>query len=362
MILGKLLRITPNQYIFEHGSFRYLSRSSEEMDIAHARIALQESIDAHLMRFGPGDIRLPPIQPDIFEDYERTLVEKLEKVWNEKVNEGLKSFVILMDSMDEEVSEEMITQLIIPHLDDNLGEPFYTSTRIRKAMKKNIERTWKTGKKYSAQKVGRLAPEARLIDTKAQEYLQKDSRFWLRHRWDSHIRVKIAETARRVGIEEGLGRREVGRAMARAFRGVCSENPYYWEVVGSAATIRSRTWSHYTTLDQLEIEESVWMTVGDERVCSVCRPLDGVSFSVKKGISNMEACMEAEDPFEARNISPWIAYDRKKEKFYTNTHDKDGNILRRNYFPREKIKDGAYLQKKGFNGPQAHGGCRCDMT
>lgn len=357
MILGKLIR-AGHHYEFEHGSFHPLVRGN--MDLVHSRVALRDMIwNGDLM---PHNIRLSRIDRATFDDYELVLIDKLVSTWDAKVDEGLKSFVAMMDDLNTEVTEETITQLILPHLDDHIGESFYASSKVRKAVTQNISRSWKSGKTYAAQKVGMLAPEARFIDRKAQEYLTKDTRFWLRHRWDSHIRERIAQTAREVGIEQGLGRREVGRAMAAAFKGVCSENPYYWEVVGSAATQRAKTWSHYVTMQQMAFDESTWMTMGDERVCVICGPLDGTVFKVAKAIEQMEACMASEDPFEARNIAPWINWDSKKEKPYTNRYDKDGNITGRSYFASDKLKDGKYLQGKGISGPQAHAGCRCDLV
>lgn len=358
MILGKLIR-AGHVYQFEHGSFHPLPRGN--MDMVHSRVALLDIVENGGII--PRHRRLARIDRSTFDDYELALIDKLVNTWNTAVDDGLKSFVAMMNDLNTEVTEETITQLILPHLDDNIGEAFYASDKVRKAVKQNIERSWKSGKVYAAQKVGMLAPQARFIDRQAQEYLQRDTRFWLRHRWDSHIRERIAKTAKEVGIDQGLGRREVGRAMAQAFKGVCSENPYYWEVVGSAATQRAKTWSHYVTMDQMEFEESTWLTMGDERVCGICGPLDGTVFRVAKAIENIEACMTAKDPFEARNISPWIAWDSKKEKPYTNKYDKDGNITGRSYFAADKLSDGKYLQNnKGVNGPPVHGGCRCDLV
>lgn len=262
MILGKLIR-AGHVYQFEHGSFHPLERGN--MDLVHSRVALLDIVEQGGII--PQHRRLAKIDRSTFDDYELALIDRLVSTWNTAVDDGLKSFVAMMNELNTEVTEETITQLILPHLDDNIGEAFYASDKVRKAVKQNIERSWKSGKVYAAQKVGMLAPEARFIDRQAKEYLTKDTRFWLRHRWDSHIRDRIAKTAKEVGIDQGLGRREVGRAMAQAFKGVCSENPYYWEVVGSAATQRAKTWSHYVTMDQMEFEESTWITMGDERVC-----------------------------------------------------------------------------------------------
>lgn len=302
-----------------------------------------------------------------FLNVEGSLVSQISKAWESSVSEAMKGFVIFMDELNSEVTEEMITQLIVPYLDVELGERFYFSAAVRKAVKQNIERTWKAGKKRIADQLKIPIPQTTMMDLRARNWLMDDTRFWLRHRYTGEIRGKIAETARKVGIEQGLGRREVGRAMAKAFSGIAHEQAYYWEIVGSSAVGRGRSWSELLAFEEAGVEVYEIYTAGDERVCPICGELHGTRVAVEGAIENIAATLDADNPFLARNISPWINYSKARDldgraPFYTSQYNSKGEIIGKRYFDRGRLKDGKFLNKIGSGQPPFHGLCRCYLV
>ncbi len=302
---------------------------------------------------------------DDFLAVERNMVRKINQVWRENVSESMKDLVEMMDGINQEVSEEMISQIILPYLDVHLAESFYSDPDLRKTVKASIQRTYRLSKAQIAKEVGVKLAGTSAIDEQAKTWLQLDTRFWLRHQWETHIRERIQDTARKIGIEQGLGRREVGRAMASAFKGVCGESAYYWEVVGSATVTRGRSWSNLTGFQDAGIRKNIWQTVGDERVCLICGPLDGTEFYTQDGIDLMKEAMAETNLVAVRNITPWINYSTKvaneggSKPFYWSEHNAKGEITRKHFFGAEKLKDGKFLTGVGMTEPQAHGGCRC---
>lgn len=307
------------------------------------------------------------VSDDDFLTIEDAMVSQIMTVWNSKVDSGLKSFVAMMDSVNSEVTEEMIAQLIIPHLDEEIGEAFYSSAKAKTAIKTGVSRSWTAGKSYISNQLEIPVPRSAFIDTRAQNWMRTDTRFWLRHRWETHTREKIKETARKVGIEQGLGRREVGRALASAFKGVCGESPYYWEVVGSSAITRARSWSSIVTLKEANIKTGTIQTAGDERVCPVCGPMHGLEIPVDDHFDQVLETLDVDDPLKVRNVSPWINYSPAREKegkppYYISKHDEKGKIVSKKYFKKEKLNDNKFLLANGLGLPAYHGSCRCRMT
>lgn len=302
---------------------------------------------------------------DDFLSVERNLVRHITRTWNECVSESTQELVEKMNAMNTEVTEEMIAQIIMPHLDATMGEAFYTDRDLRKQVQKSLTRTWKLSKTQIGKEVGAKLPMTSMIDETARQWMQDDVRFWLRHRYENHVRERIQDTARKVGLEQGLGRREVGRAMAQAFKGVAGESAYYWEVVGSSAVNRGRSWSNLIGFRDAGIKKNIWSTVGDERVCPICGRLDGTEFDVASGIAvMMNAISETEDRVKVRDMTPWINFSPKldaegKKAYYWSEHDDAGEITKKHYFDEKKLSDGKFLTGIGASEPPAHGGCRC---
>ena len=86
---------------------------------------------------------------------EDVLVKKLVETWNVRVDKGLKKFVVMMDGVNKEVTDDLITHLILPYLDEQIAFPFYSSPQLRIAIASTVRRSWQAGKAKTANELGK---------------------------------------------------------------------------------------------------------------------------------------------------------------------------------------------------------------
>lgn len=177
----------------------------------------------------------------------------------------------------------------------------------------------------------------------ALQWLSKDAAFWLTSAdqqeklWGDPIGKGITKIVAK-GMEDGLGRKEVGSLLKSAFPDLMEPIKGYFDVVSSAALVRSRTFGTVQGLLDGGAASYRWVASLDERTCPTCGGLNGTVFDVSFASEQMSGIMGASSPDDVKAISPWVTFD-----------EIDG-------------KSSEELQALGVGLPPVHGRCRCTIS
>ena len=200
---------------------------------------------------------------------ERKLASELLKNWRESYESALKE---LFRQLPAELSSEA-TEVITQRLAEALGPSFGSSQKVRDEFRKYITRAYQEGKSEFSAKSELSLPDIRAIDV-----LTKHNCYWLGEHYGKHIGPKIAELTQGA-LRDGLGRDELAREL-RASLGGKVGGYKYWDVVSSAALVRSRSFGCISGMVEAGITEYEILAMGDERMCPICGEMSGKTFSV----------------------------------------------------------------------------------
>ena len=151
-----------------------------------------------------------------------------------------------------------------------------------------------------------------LVDGQAKEWLVDHNLYWVGTAYSREFSQKIADTVREATVEQGLSYQEAARALRDKLTvELVGERPLrYWEVVASAAAVRSRAFGSVESMVQAGVTHVEILNVLDESTCDACNYLDGKTFAVQHAVSQRDRMMEARTPEEAKDISPWLPTDK----------------------------------------------------
>ena len=257
---------------------------------------------------------------------ERKLTSELIKQWRESYEAVLKE---LFRHIPAEVSQSAIKK-ITDSLAGALGTEFGNSPGVRDELRKYITRAYEGGK---SQFVAR--ENLTLADRRAIEVLTRNNCYWLGEHYGKHIGPKIAELTQDA-LRDGLGRKELAKQLRGALGGQVG-GYRYWDVVSSAALVRSRSFGCISGMVEAKITEYEILAMGDERMCPICGELSGQTFSVTETQKVIERTLDIENPDDFKAAMPW--------------HSEP---------PTGKSKDA--LIAEGMSVPPFHGRCRCVLV
>ena len=257
---------------------------------------------------------------------ERKLTSELIKNWRESYEDALQG---LFKQIPEELSQSVI-ELITSRLSESLGQSFGSSQKVREELRKYITRAYEGGKSEFVVKHDLSLPDIRAIDV-----LTKHNCYWLGEHYDKHIREGIAKLTQQA-ISDGLGRKELAKELREALGGKVGGYKY-WDVVSSAALVRSRSFGCISGMVEARITEYEILAMGDERMCPICGELNGKTFSVSETKKVIDRTLDISDPDKFKEAMPW--------------HTES---------PAGVSKD--KLIADGMSIPPFHGRCRCVLT
>lgn len=114
--------------------------------------------------------------------------------------------------------------------------------------------------------------------------------------------------ARRIvaeGLDAGLGRDDIARALERAAQTVIAgRSSFYWDVLAGSFVARGRSFAQLSAYAEAGIERYIIEAVLDERTTDICRFLHGKSFSVARGLAAFDR-VEA-NPDAIKELTPWV--------------------------------------------------------
>lgn len=225
---------------------------------------------------------------------ERKLTSELIRNWRENYEYALKE---LFRQIPAEISSEAI-EIITQRLSESLGQSFGSSQKIRDEFRKYITRAYQNGKSEFAPKSNLSLPDIRAIDV-----LTKHNCYWLGEHYGKHIGPKIAELTQNA-LSDGLGREELANELRESLGGNVGGYKY-WDVVSSAALVRSRSFGCISGMVEAGITEYEILAMGDERMCPICSELSGQTFSVSATREVIERTLDISDPDKFKEAMPW---------------------------------------------------------
>lgn len=160
-------------------------------------------------------------------------------------------------------------------------------------------------------------------DELAMEKLAGNQTFWIGEFWSKSLSNRLAATIRRESLEQGLGRSEVGRILngvvRSEFPGVAVPGIYrgssesYFRMLSGTIRNHASTYGALTGLEQAGIQRYRIIAVMDERTSDECKEMNGRSFSVQTGMTQMNATILAEDPEEMKSVAGWKKVEQIKQ-------------------------------------------------
>lgn len=264
---------------------------------------------------------------DAFKAMERALATGLRRKWRERWTKALRE---ALENVDTKNPSEDDLKLIEDLLADRMGPSWGESDDVKRMVKKSMQQAYKAAKKAWSQ------ASLNLVDKRAIFSMTYHNCYWLGRHYGEHIGPKIAEVGSKA-IAAGLGRKALAKELKSTLGGVAPKDYQYWDVVSSAALVRSRSFGALSGMSEAGITEYKVYAMGDERMCPICGEMHGRTFSVRSAVSRMESAIGIKDPEEFKAAFPW-----QKE-------------------PPVGVSNSA-LAEAGMSMPPFHGRCRCIVT
>ena len=225
---------------------------------------------------------------------ERKLTSELIKNWRESYDEALRE---IFRQIPEEISQQAV-EIITQGLAVSLGQSFGSSQKVSEELRKYITRAYQAGKSEFAVKSSLKLPDLRAIDI-----LTRHNCYWIGEHYGKRVGKKIAKLTQDA-ISEGLGRKELAEEL-RAELGGKSEGYKYWDVVSSAALVRSRSFGCVAGMVEAGITEYEILAMGDERMCPICGEMHGRTFSVSETQKVIDSVLDIKSPEQFKEAMPW---------------------------------------------------------
>jgi hypothetical protein len=178
------------------------------------------------------------------------------------------------------------------------------------------------------------------------------------------------------GIEQGLSTTDIGRNVRRGLTGHVSRwGDSYYDVVSSAVTGRSRSYSLLGSFRDAGISTYRYEAVQDEKTTPTCAFLHGKEMDVAEGLARYDAADQHTDPQKVRDEMPWTTQrviqqgaDTGKEGIYIQSAEglKLMAVIER---PPSKDNTGSYsrgmsttqLRNAHIGPPPLHSRCRTTL-
>jgi hypothetical protein len=298
------------------------------------------------------------IKSDDYLMMEADLVRTMISEWQRNIDSAE---VALKDEITDiaDRADEGFDKYVLMFLETYFITKFVGSEKVAKASQDNINFAWKAGKQEISNQIGKDFTKFGLTDRHGIQWLNADTRFWLRHRWDSLVSKQVSDMVNRTIGDLGIEHSQFPSVISENFASIARQHSFYWEIVGATAISRARTWASLIAMDDAGITRCRWYTTFDERTCEVCPELDGNVYDVADCIDAMLSTWDFNNPILALNTSPWIYYSKTQDKYFYTLRDEDGKVISKTYFDKEKLKDVNWLISHGLIYPPIHNDCRC---
>ena len=243
----------------------------------------------------------------------------------------------------------------VKHLNDVLG------TQMAEAAAGDMAKA--TRSMYEEAKLGaarelKLRPLLSAVDERVQEWMTHAYPWWVGEYHSRVLGKQILTIAEDVIINHGLSGTEaagiirnqltrlygVGHgekspvAVPRSYRG---QPDQYWLGLANHAATTARMFGRLSAMQEAGVTVYTIISARDERVCGLCRFMDGKEFSVAEGVRQRDAILATTTPDEYRAVAGWVSEKQARAIF------DEGGL--------------AAMAKSGMCLSLFHFLCRCDL-
>ena len=266
---------------------------------------------------------------------EAELLARLLEEWAKGTKAAMKEALAILTG-DLALSDKAARQ-VLTAFETRLGSEF--GAAVAPDVKQLMDLSYRDGKKYIIGPKD-LPLNIAVMDEAAIAWLGKHHMFWVGNYYDRKMSDLIAGIIED-GMSQGLGRADVGSGLKLFFDkypGLAQKPDNYWRLVASEGMSDSRHFGIINGFEEVGIINYRILGVGDERQCSICRDMDGRTFSVQSAVNRRDKMMAAKSPEDVKAVKIWPKLE---------------NI---------KGKPSAELEAAGVNMPSFHGKCRCTVV
>lgn len=251
---------------------------------------------------------------------EKKLTDSLIKAWKSAAQKGI-------DEPLGKLLSSSVTQKSLNTYLNSMG--VIISNPLTKEQIKVIEARltsiWKTAKRIAAKEAG-ASFSFRLVDKDAVAAISRHQVFWVNNMYNEHLSSRIRAVSKDVMLEQGLSRKEAGKALRKALQremGLVpggksrfaasiparfAGNPdLYFEGVASTASHQSRTFAKVTAFKDAGVTTYKLLNPMDSNTGKQCLQLHGQVFTVATAVGHMNKILGAQDPSDVKDTAPWLS-------------------------------------------------------
>lgn len=244
--------------------------------------------------------------------YEQDLLTAIYEAWNEAKSKGLKTALEFIEATQAAFTQDDL-RVVLQILEGELGGEW--AAELAPELKSLFERAYLNGKAVAlASELTEVSFE--LVDEFAVDWLASHDTYWIGNYYSRHLSDGIATTIGE-GIEEGLGRAEIGdtlRGFFEDYPGISQKPESYWRGLAANGANRGRNFGAIRGYQDAEFDYLKFQAVRDEKTSSLCLEMDGRIIPVSKAASQRDRLLYATDPEEVKNITPWVSVEDIKGK------------------------------------------------
>jgi hypothetical protein len=196
-------------------------------------------------------------------------------------------------------------------------------------------------------KVSAVNPTFDLYDEQAVMQLHDDQMLWIGLHYDENVRDTVREAVV-PSVIEGVGNKEAGKRVAEAVAfklrniyapgGFSGSDAKYFEGLAANTTTNARVRGQVRSFVDIGVTRYELVNPMDRRTTAICQFMNGRTFSVPEGVSQIESVAGATVPDDVRKAHPWLPFKEVQRI--------------------EKAGGERALAKAGFSLPPFHFRCR----
>lgn len=235
---------------------------------------------------------------------EKKLVRHLLSQWDEQGKKAVKKAAEIL-GLEGEITEPEL-QAILNAIAHEMGPGL--QAQVQEQVTDILNSAYILGKEITGKQVG-IKPTLSLIDFQAREWLAQDALFWIGDYYDKNLGATISEMTRHLAIEQGLGRKEVGRQLKAALGDQFAQSSeVYWRGLAATAITRARSFGGVQAMVEAQVDTYEILPVGDERTCPTCMEMAKHTFKVEHAVKLRDAVLNAKRPEDIKSIHPWLPF------------------------------------------------------
>jgi hypothetical protein len=220
--------------------------------------------------------------------------------------------------------------------------------RTKRSLQYNMPATFGEEKTTKKSKKPSIEPSFDLVDEEAVAALEERNVFWVGRHYDENLSETIATTAKETMIEAGKSPSKASELMSERIKRALTvfvtpsgfagtEKQYFEGLVANSMTV-GRTYGQLRSFAEIGIQKYTIVNPGGSRICPVCSEMNGQTFTLSQGLSQISLEYSSKKPEDIKSIHPW---PRTKQAVFGKTSDQ--------------------LSKSGLSLPAYHFRCRCTV-